>query len=63
MIDAIADELGMNRAEVRRNNLVDQFPYEAPYAVYDSGNPKKLLEMALSRNDLWSMRERGMGSE
>jgi len=61
VIDAIADELGMNRAEVRRNNLVDQFPYEAPYAVYDSGNPKKLLEMALSRNDLWSMRKKGYG--
>ncbi len=61
VMDAIADELNMDRAEVRRRNLIDSFPYEAPYAYYDSGNPKGLLELALSRNDLFSLRDGNTG--
>ncbi|BDC17745.1 xanthine dehydrogenase family protein molybdopterin-binding subunit [Acidianus sp. HS-5] len=60
-IDAIADELKMERLEVRRKNLIDSFPYDSPYAHYDSGNPKGLLELALSRKDIWSLREKGYG--
>nr|WP_243666726.1 xanthine dehydrogenase family protein molybdopterin-binding subunit [Vulcanisaeta sp. JCM 16159] len=61
VMDAIADELNMDRAEIRRKNLIDSFPYEAPYAYYDSGNPKGLLELALSRNDLFSLRDGNTG--
>ncbi len=61
VMDAIADELNVDRAEVRRRNLIDSFPYEAPYAYYDSGNPKGLLELALSRNDLFSLRDGNTG--
>ncbi|WP_069806393.1 xanthine dehydrogenase family protein molybdopterin-binding subunit [Vulcanisaeta thermophila] len=61
IMDAVADELGMDRAEVRMRNLIDSFPYEAPYAYYDSGNPRGLLQMALSRTDILSMRDEVTG--
>ena len=55
-LDAIAAELGLDRVEVRRRNLIqaDQFPYElgvawqdGNQAVYDSGNYPALLDRAL----------------
>src|SRR5438270_5551346 len=55
-LDAIAAELGIDRAEVRRRNFIqpDQFPYDVGVAwqdgntvVYDSGNYPHLLEKAL----------------
>lgn len=61
VMDAIADELGIDKAEVRRRNLIDSFPYEAPYAYYDSGNPRGLLELALSRNDIFSLMDESTG--
>jgi CO/xanthine dehydrogenase Mo-binding subunit len=57
-LDAIAAELGLERAEVRRRNLIqpDEFPYELGVAwqdgnrvVYDSGDYPKLLGMALEK--------------
>src|ERR1700730_7850659 len=56
-LDAIAAELGLDRIEVRRRNLIqpDEFPYEdgvawqdGNIAVYDSGNYPALLEKALA---------------
>jgi CO/xanthine dehydrogenase Mo-binding subunit len=55
-LDAIAGELGLDRVEVRRRNLIqpDAFPYElgvlwqdGNMAVYDSGNYPALLDRAL----------------
>ncbi len=55
-LDIIASELGLDRAEVRRRNLIqpDQFPYDVGVAwqdgntvVYDSGDYPRLLERAL----------------
>jgi carbon-monoxide dehydrogenase large subunit len=55
-LDAIAAELGLDRVEVRRRNLIqpDQFPYEVGVdwqdgnrVVYDSGNYPALVERAL----------------
>ena len=55
-LDAIAAELGLDRVEVRRRNLIqpDQFPYEVGVAwqdgnrvVYDSGNYPALIDRAL----------------
>jgi len=55
-LDAIAAELGLDRVEVRRRNLIqpDQFPYELGIAwqdgnkvVYDSGDYPALLERAV----------------
>jgi CO/xanthine dehydrogenase Mo-binding subunit len=56
-LDAIAAELGLERPEVRRRNLIppDEFPYEVGVvwqdgnpAVYDSGNYPELLKKALA---------------
>src|SRR2546426_4405216 len=55
-LDAIAAELGLDRIEVRRRNLIqpDQFPYDVGVAwqdgntvVYDSGDYPELLDRAL----------------
>ena len=55
-LDAIASELGLDRVEVRRRNLIqpDEFPYAVGVAwqdgnrvVYDSGNYPELLDRAL----------------
>jgi carbon-monoxide dehydrogenase large subunit len=55
-LDAIAAELGIDRVEVRRRNLLqpDAFPYEVGViwqdgnrVIYDSGNYPALLERAL----------------
>src|SRR5256886_14393775 len=55
-LDAIAADLGLDRAEVRRRNLIqpDQFPYDVGVAwqdgntvVYDSGDYPRLLDRAL----------------
>ncbi len=55
-LDAIAADLGLDRAEVRRRNLLlpEEFPHEVGVAwqdgnmaVYDSGNYPALLERAL----------------
>jgi len=52
-MDRIADKLGLDRAEVRRRNLIqpDQFPYDQQLifqdgrpVIYDSGNYQGLLE-------------------
>src|ERR1700682_3374642 len=56
-LDSIAAELQLDRAEVRRRNLIqpDQFPYvlgvawqDGNTAVYDSGNYPALLEKAIA---------------
>lgn len=54
MMDRLAQELGVDRAEIRKKNLIgaDEFPYETGFTVperviYDSGNFPKCLESAL----------------
>jgi CO/xanthine dehydrogenase Mo-binding subunit len=61
VMDSIADELGIDKSEIRRKNFIDSFPYDAPYALYDSGNPQQLLDLALSRKDIWDLRNKGYG--
>ena len=53
-IDLIANELGMDRAEIRRKNLIQ--PEELPYKtvsglVYDSGDYEEALDRALKAVD------------
>ncbi len=55
MVDAAADELGIDRIEIRRRNLIraDQFPYVIPSGnVYDSGNYHAVLDEAIRLADL-----------
>lgn len=52
VMDAVAAELGMDRVEVRRRNLIpkDAFPYTTPTgATYDSGDYQATLAKALER--------------
>jgi carbon-monoxide dehydrogenase large subunit len=50
MMDAIADDLGLDPADVRRRNFIkpEQFPYDTPLDLtYDSGNYAMALDKAL----------------
>ncbi len=55
LVDATAEELGIDRVELRRRNLIspDQFPYKIPTGnVYDSGNYPAVLNMACEHANL-----------
>ncbi|MGH9011547.1 MAG: xanthine dehydrogenase family protein molybdopterin-binding subunit [Acidimicrobiia bacterium] len=54
VMDAVAETLGIDQAEVRRRNLVrpEDFPYTSVTGlVYDSGSMLESLDLALSRAD------------
>ena len=55
MIDQLADELGMDRLELRRKNFMqpETFPHETAIGVvYDSGDYPKALDTLLALGDL-----------
>jgi carbon-monoxide dehydrogenase large subunit len=59
-VDMFAAEIGMDPAEVRRQNLItaDAFPYQAPSgAVYDSGDYGKGLDTVLNALGYEGMRD------
>ena len=67
LLDAIARELKLDRAEVRRRNLVpaEKMPYVTPLktrsgspVAYDSGDFPRCLEMALEAIDYAGFAER-----
>ncbi|MBN9021419.1 MAG: xanthine dehydrogenase family protein molybdopterin-binding subunit [Rhizobiales bacterium] len=50
LVDVAAAEMRIDRAEIRRKNMIDasQYPYQTPVIVkYDSGDPKACLAKAL----------------
>ena len=56
MVDEAAREMGLDRIELRRRNLIpkEAFPYKTPVgSTYDSGNPAGYLDDAL-RLSQWS---------
>ena len=58
-IDQVADELGMDRLELRRKNFIkkDDFPYSVPNGfVYDSGDYDGTLDRCLEILDLDAFR-------
>jgi carbon-monoxide dehydrogenase large subunit len=56
-MDALADELGMDRLELRRKNFITEFPYELPHGfIYDSGNYHGTLDKCLEKLDLDAFR-------
>jgi carbon-monoxide dehydrogenase large subunit len=60
MVDLLADELGMDPAELRLKNFVgnDQFPYATPTGLsYDSGNYAAPLNEALKQVDYAGLRK------
>ena len=47
-VDAAARELGMDPVELRRRNLIREFPHETPLGFsYDSGDYERCLDLAL----------------
>jgi carbon-monoxide dehydrogenase large subunit len=59
LVNRAANELGMDPAEFRRQNFVQEFPHETPVAViYDSGEYEKPLNRALEMLDYESFRKR-----
>jgi aerobic carbon-monoxide dehydrogenase large subunit len=60
-IDLIAQELGLDPAEVRRQNFIapDAFPYQTPTGLtYDSGNYQAALDRALALADYAAWRDK-----
>ncbi len=56
-IDQLADELGMDRLELRRKNFIREFPNERPHGfVYDSGDYDGTLDRCLEMLDLDAFR-------
>ncbi|WJR65292.1 xanthine dehydrogenase family protein molybdopterin-binding subunit [Neorhizobium sp. CSC1952] len=53
LVDQAATDIGMDRVEIRRKNLIpdDAYPYRTPTTVYDSGNYVAMLEEAVSISD------------
>ena len=61
MVDAAAEELGMDPVVIRRKNFIqpDQFPYKIPTGnVYDSGDYDAVLDKALEMVDYQGWRKR-----
>jgi CO/xanthine dehydrogenase Mo-binding subunit/aerobic-type carbon monoxide dehydrogenase small subunit (CoxS/CutS family) len=51
LVDAAAAELGIDRVELRRRNLIhrDEFPYRTPQGnEYDSGDYERVLDLAVT---------------
>ncbi|HWX83485.1 MAG TPA: xanthine dehydrogenase family protein molybdopterin-binding subunit [Xanthobacteraceae bacterium] len=54
LVDIAASEMGIDRAEIRRRNMIpkEAYPYQTPVMVqYDSGDPEGCLEKALQTSD------------
>ncbi len=48
LVDQAADELGIDRIELRRRNLIRRFPHRTPLGFeYDSGDYERCLDLAL----------------
>lgn len=66
LVDKAARELGIDRVEIRRRNLIqpDQFPYQTPVALeYDIGDYPATLNLALQAIDYDRFAERKAESE
>jgi aerobic carbon-monoxide dehydrogenase large subunit len=56
-MDQLADELGMDRLELRRKNFIREFPNPRPHGfIYDSGNYDGTLDRCLEMLDLDAFR-------
>jgi carbon-monoxide dehydrogenase large subunit len=66
LVDKAAREMGIDRVEIRRQNLIqpDQFPYQTPVALeYDVGDYPATLDLALQAIDHPRFAERKAASE
>jgi carbon-monoxide dehydrogenase large subunit len=59
LVDVLADELGLDPAEVRRRNFIGEFPYASATGLsYDSGDYGKALDKALALSDYAGFEQR-----
>src|SRR5213076_3136005 len=66
LVDVAAKEMGIDRVELRRRNIIpkEAYPYQTPVLVeYDSGDPMGCLEGALAAADVAGFAERKAASE
>jgi len=59
MVDVLAQKLGVDKAEIRRRNLLhkEQFPYRSPFGFeYDSGDYHTALDKVLTAVDYKALR-------
>ena len=68
LVDAAADELGIDAVDLRRRNFIrpDEFPYKIPTGnTYDSGNYAAVLDRALEIADLkhWKAEQERLRAE
>ncbi len=66
LVDKAARETGIDRAEIRRKNMIqaDQFPYQTPVALqYDVGNYPACFDSALKASDYDGFTQRKVQSE
>src|ERR1019366_1824541 len=60
LVDQAARELGIDRIELRRQNLVRQFPHQTPLGyVYDSGDYERCLDLAVELGGLQAIHDAG----
>ena len=61
LVDDAARELGIDRVDLRRRNLIRHFPHETPMGLsYDSGDYERCLDTALGLLDAGSARGSGV---
>ena len=59
IVDAAARELGVDPAELRRRNLIEEFPHETPVgSAYDSGDYETAMDAALDAVDYEALGDR-----
>lgn len=59
MMDRAAEQLGLDPVEIRRRNLITQFPHRSPTGlVYDAGSYLEAMEAAVEKADLAEFRAR-----
>jgi CO/xanthine dehydrogenase Mo-binding subunit len=68
LADAAAEELGIDPAEIRRQNFIrpEEFPYKTPTGnVYDSGNYGRVLDRAILESDFagWRAKQEQLRKE
>lgn len=64
LLDEAASRLGLDRLEIRRRNLVREFPYETPAGlVFESGDYLRSIDMLADAIDWDSESDRGGGTD
>ncbi|MEA2252807.1 MAG: aerobic carbon-monoxide dehydrogenase large subunit [Solirubrobacteraceae bacterium] len=59
LMDAAADQLGIDPIEIRRHNLIDTYPHELPSGpIIESGSFRQALEDVVEAMDLPALRRR-----